>query len=329
MKTNRFAVVALVALTSSAFGQTPIPPFAGTNAEGFEGPQVVFQPCIPARVFNNTADLCDTTPPGSMLTTSGWGCQCNIYPHGGGMLCGSAGGPAEYTFDTPAQRFGGYFGINCNLPDATVQFYDANGSLFASLPISLPTDCNWYWYGWDAGSGPAFKRVRITGGYGGLVMMDDMQVDTCPTPVTYCTAKINSLGCTPAIGSTGAASATLTSGFTVKATSVRNNKNGLLFYGVNGRAALPFQAGYLCVASPIKRTVGTNSFGNPAPANDCSGIYSIDMNAFSHGALGGTPLPALTVVGTVVDCQWWGRDPGFAAPNNTTLSNGLEYIVCP
>jgi hypothetical protein len=84
----------------------------------------------------------------------------------------------------------------------------------------------------------------------------------------------------------------------------------------------------LCVKSPIKRTPGTNTFGNPPP-NDCSGVPSIDMNLFAVGGGGGTPLPELTVVGTVVDCQWWGRDPGFVAPNNTMLSNGLEYTVCP
>jgi lectin family protein len=151
---------------------------------------------------------------------------------------------------------------------------------------------------------------------------------SCTPTATYCTAKINALGCTPAIAATGIASASAGSGFSVTGSNVRNNKNGLLFYGVSGRSGVPFQGGYLCVKAQVKRTVGTNSFGNPAPANDCSGVYSIDMNAFATGSLGGTPLPALLVIGTTVDCQWWGRDPGFLAPNNTTLTDGLEYVVC-
>jgi hypothetical protein len=147
-------------------------------------------------------------------------------------------------------------------------------------------------------------------------------------PAVYCTAKVNSLGCLPSIGSSGAASATATSGFIVTCSNVRNNKTGLLFYGVSGRAANPYQGGTLCVSWPIKRTPGVFSGGAPAPANDCSGVYSIDMNAFAQGSLGGVPLAALRSPGTGVDCQWWGRDPGFPAPVNTTLSGGLEYFVC-
>jgi VCBS repeat protein len=149
------------------------------------------------------------------------------------------------------------------------------------------------------------------------------------TPTVYCTPKTNSLGCVPAINSSGVPSATAGAGFLLTGSNVRNNKPGLLFYGVNGQAASAFQGGTLCVKSPIKRTPAVSSGGTPAPANDCSGVYSIDMNTFAVGGLGGTPLAALTVVGTVVDCQWWGRDPGFAAPNNTTLTDGLEYTVCP
>jgi hypothetical protein len=82
------------------------------------------------------------------------------------------------------------------------------------------------------------------------------------------------------------------------------------------------------VKSPVRRTPGVLSGGTPAPARDCTGVYSIDLNAFAAGALADSPLPALAISGTVVDCQWWGRDPGFPAPNNTALSHGLEYVVC-
>jgi hypothetical protein len=145
----------------------------------------------------------------------------------------------------------------------------------------------------------------------------------------YCTAKVNSLGCLPAIAASGTPSATAGTGFIVTASNMRNNKPGLLLYGVNGRQAVPFQGGTLCVNTPIKRTTAVDSGGTPPPVNDCSGVYSIDMNAFAQSAGPPVPLPALAMPGTVVDCQWWGRDQGIAPPNNTTLSDGLEYVVAP
>jgi len=171
-----------------------------------------------------------------------------------------------------------------------------------------------------SGSGLLFEGTLASSGLSALLY------DGTPGPFTYCTAKTNSLGCQPNIGWAGVPSPSQASGFSVFSMNTMNNKNGLLFYGINGPAALPFQGGTLCVAPPIKRTPGINSFGDPPP-NNCSGVFLIDMNAFAAGLGGGTPLPELSLSGTTVNCQFWGRDPGFVAPNNTSLSRALEYVV--
>jgi hypothetical protein len=152
---------------------------------------------------------------------------------------------------------------------------------------------------------------------------------TGPAPSTYCVAKTSSIGCSPAMAWSGTPSASAASGFLVTGSNVQNRKPGLLLHGITGRLALPFQGGTLCVNTPLRRTPVVQSGGSPPPAKDCSGLFAIDMNAFAHSAGTPAPMPELTVPGTVVDCQWWGRDPGFPAPNNTTLSNGLEYTVEP
>ncbi|MEO6709705.1 MAG: hypothetical protein ABI054_07485, partial [Planctomycetota bacterium] len=175
-------------------------------------------------------------------------------------------------------------------------------------------------------------RVRSTDEHGNVGLSLTRQYTASAgctgTPVSYCTAKLNSLGCLPSILSSGVPSASAGSGFVVQGSNVRNVKPGLLLYGVNGRASTPFQGGFLCMSPGVRRSTPLNSGGSPS-GNDCTGVYSIDMNAFAVGALGGTPLPALTVAGTRVDCQFWGRDQGFSVPNNSTLTNALEYTTCP
>ncbi len=147
--------------------------------------------------------------------------------------------------------------------------------------------------------------------------------------IPYCTAKVNSLGCTPAIFAVGSSSATASSGFTLSASNVRNQKAGLLLYGIGVRAATPLSGGLLCMAPPVKRGGGLTSGGSPLPINDCSGAYQLDMNTFAGSAGPPVPIAQLREPGVTIHCQFWGRDPGFSPPNNTTLSDALEYTVCP
>jgi alpha-tubulin suppressor-like RCC1 family protein len=147
---------------------------------------------------------------------------------------------------------------------------------------------------------------------------------------SYCTAKTNSLGCTPAINAVGEPHASLSSGFRVQCSQARNQKLGLLLYTVNGsQGSTPFQCGTLCIGPAGLKRAPSMSSGGSATGDDCSGLYSIDMNAFAAGAAGGNPAPELHQPGTLVHAQWWGRDPGFAPPCNTMLSDAIQYIVEP
>jgi hypothetical protein len=182
MRIAKFAAWAVAGSAGAAFGQvTPVGPFTGDRQEGLEGLNnpcpPCFHECLPSRVFQQTADLCayDGPNPGSMSVPGGWSFFCQIGPHSGQILAGSAGGVAEYKFDTPAGAFGGYFGTNCGTADATAEFFDEGGVMFATAPMTVPADCTWTWNGWE--STVAIKRIRIVGNaFGGaFIMMDDLE----------------------------------------------------------------------------------------------------------------------------------------------------------
>ncbi|HVS11249.1 MAG TPA: hypothetical protein VMS76_15375, partial [Planctomycetota bacterium] len=71
---------------------------------------------------------------------------------------------------------------------------------------------------------------------------------------------------------------------------------------------------------PLVRTPLQNSGGVAA----CSGNFSMDFNAF----IASGKDPAL-VSGVTVDGQYWFRDPGFAPPNNTGLTNAIDFTINP
>ncbi len=143
----------------------------------------------------------------------------------------------------------------------------------------------------------------------------------CPTPATYCTAKLNSLGCTPTVSFTGTPSASHATSFAIRATSVISNSIGILIYSKTGPAAVPFQGGLLCVGSPVIRSKGVASNGNPPP-NDCSGKLELEFN--DHIASGVDPA---LVAGQQVWSQFWYRDVN--SPGGSGLSDALHFTICP
>jgi hypothetical protein len=145
-----------------------------------------------------------------------------------------------------------------------------------------------------------------------------------PAATPYCTGKVNSCGAAASITFSGEASATALSGFAVRTHDARPGKAGLLIYSSNGRIALAFEGGTLCIGLPVRRAPAVFATGGTAGA--CDATLSIDMNCFASGLCGGNPHPALTTVGQVINCQWWGRD---TVASGALLSNAMEYLVGP
>ncbi len=137
-------------------------------------------------------------------------------------------------------------------------------------------------------------------------------------PSVYCTAKINSNGCTPSIGFSGEPlRVTGPDDFTISATHVLINKNGLLFWSMT-KTGTPFEGGTLCVKSPAIRTPVQNS--GCATCGACQGSYSY---LFSQSYMAAHALHA----GDTLYAQYWSRDPGFAAPANVGLTDALKFTL--
>jgi hypothetical protein len=140
-----------------------------------------------------------------------------------------------------------------------------------------------------------------------------------PGGVVYCTGKLNSQGCVPAIGAVGSASATSPAPFIITASNEIPQTPGLLFFGF-GDGAMAFQGAWHCVEPPTPRVGGQVSAGS----GPCDGTFSFDMNAYIQSGV----YPSL-VPGEIVYCQWWSRDLQDPAGFGTGLTNALYFGIAP
>ena len=140
-----------------------------------------------------------------------------------------------------------------------------------------------------------------------------------PAPSSYCTAKLNSLGCLPSVGFSGTPSLAGADDFVASASNILNYHSGILFWG-RAPTAIPFQGGTLCIAPPILRTRLQDSGGNTG-VNDCSGNFSFHV---SHAFLAGNGF----AIGSELYAQFWSRDQ-FSPPFFTSLSDGLHAWIAP
>lgn len=152
--------------------------------------------------------------------------------------------------------------------------------------------------------------------------VDEVRVEYgVPTPRTYCTAKMNSIYCTPTITYSGWPTLSGADDFHVGALQILNHRSSKLVWSHAPNSA-PFHGGTLCVMPPAARTTVLDSGGTPLPVWTCSGQYWYHFSAAYLASKG-------VSAGDTIYVQFSGRDPGPAPPYNHSLSAGLEVTILP
>jgi len=168
--------------TSPAAGQTvfPIGPFTGTYFDDFnnDGPggagghqQVT--------IFNGFASVNNTTPGGAIKIEFSSSLNGDLVsPLSPPLMLGQIG-ISQWVFSSPITRLGGYWENNSRFDDATVQFFDANNNLLASVNAADPHLAQtWTWNGWQ--STVPFSSIVVTGNdigfLNGFIWWEDFRV---------------------------------------------------------------------------------------------------------------------------------------------------------
>ena len=197
----------------------------------------------------------------------------------------------------------------------------AGECLWIEIQNHTTQDCFWLWSTSATGDGRSAQSGVLSKSPQAFDLAFCVDVattsDGCASSLatTYCTAKVNSSGCTPSITAHLQGSS-----LSIDAEQVLPGPIGLLFYSVNGQRSTPFQGGYLCVMPPLKRTAVQTPSATGAPP--CTGVYSFDFTAYVASGKDPTLVP-----GQQAWAQYWMRDGG--APFGTGLSNALTFSVCP
>ncbi len=158
-----------------------------------------------------------------------------------------------------------------------------------------------------------------------MFLMADGQVGDAFTmqkdPYSYCSGKLNSLGCVPFVGTSGIPSVSSTAPFTVSALDVLPSQAGFMIYG-SKRSNLAFHGGRLCVKIPFTRLPVKSGKSTGSPP--CAGRLVHDFNQRIQNGFD----PTLTA-GAVVRAQWLQRDPADPAGFGDGLTNAVSFTVAP
>lgn len=185
MGTQRVFLVALVASVVSVAGAAvvPVDEFSGDLWEGFEA---IYAPGAypgPIPIFEGQATFDDTLAHMVVISYVWQGPAGVVHPYNGNLFSGGVVGPEFIQFATPVSDFGGYFTTVGATGDGQIKFYDGEGLVFETMPMTIVPG-EWLWQGWH--SDVPVTAVEIIGGSvpGVSVQCDDLVATLVPEPTT-------------------------------------------------------------------------------------------------------------------------------------------------
>ena len=154
--------------------------FIGDKSEGFET-QTPFEFQRSYDVFGGQGVVQQIGEGQGLLIATKWIFYTTVFPHSGDFFMGGAGVDAEWVFDTPVKRFGGYFTTNSDVQHGVANFFDDAGNMIGQMDVTAPLGNAWTWNGWET-DGAGIKSVQILANFrfGGNIMHDDMQYTAIP-----------------------------------------------------------------------------------------------------------------------------------------------------
>jgi hypothetical protein len=204
--------------------------------------------------------------------------------------------------------------------------YTVNGGGVQSVPLVYMGGQNWRAEIPAGTTGDVDYTAKSTDQTGNTGASVTLSYSIGNGSVGYCTAGTSAAGCQATISSTGTASATASSGFSLLASSVEGQKDGLFYFGSNGRQANPWGSGtsFQCVVPPVNRAGLLAASGT---VGACDGAFTQDLNALWCPTC---PRPSKNPgAGALVQAQFWYRDPLNTSNQTTSLSDAIEFSVAP
>lgn len=206
---------------------------------------------------------------------------------------------------------------------ADLGFGSGAGVFIGTLNTDVFNGVAWHFLGPDAIIDFTIGTVSGTGGVTGRLSNSRLVFDIGTAWESYCTAGTSASGCQALLSASGTASATAPSGFTLSASTVEGQKDGLFFFSANGQQAAPWygSTSFQCVVPPVIRTPSLPGTGT---VGECDGLTIIDLNALWWNVPNKNPGG-----GAAINAQFWYRDPLNSSGTTTSLSNAIHIEVCP